>query len=70
MIDGLSGYMWLSVDMPDMDDVASSGVSVQIVFDTYVPEEEPAIIGDTNGDGVVNGTDIQEIINIIVGKEE
>ena len=66
VIDGLSGYMWLSVDMPDMDDAASSGVSVQIVFDTYVPEEEPAIIGDTNGDGVVNGTDIQEIINLIV----
>lgn len=63
VIDGLSGYMWLSVDMPAMDDAASSGVSVQIVFDTYVPE---ALIGDTNGDGVVNGTDIQEIINLIV----
>ena len=34
------------------------------------PGSEPAFLrGDVNGDGVVNGTDIQEIINIIVNGE-
>ena len=28
-----------------------------------------SIRGDVNGDGFVNGTDIQEIINIIVNEE-
>jgi hypothetical protein len=30
---------------------------------------EPALRGDVNGDGVVNGTDIQAIINLIVAGE-
>ena len=34
------------------------------------PEPTPEYIrGDVNGDGVVNGTDIQEVINIIVNAE-
>ena len=33
-------------------------------------EPDPVFLrGDVNGDGVVNGTDIQEIINIIVNEE-
>ena len=31
--------------------------------------DEPALRGDVNGDGVVNGTDIQAIINLIVAGE-
>ena len=33
------------------------------------PNSEPAQRGDVNGDGVVNGTDIQAIINLIVAGE-
>ena len=63
-IKGFSGYFWLT---PEVEKVFPNGGSrFTIVFGPYVPEEEPAIIGDTNGDGVVNGTDIQEIINLIV----
>lgn len=67
VIDGLSGFMLLSVDMSGMeDDAASSGVSVQIVFDTYVPE--PEVKGDVNGDGVLDIADAVAIVNYIVGK--
>jgi hypothetical protein len=31
--------------------------------------DEPALRGDVNGDGVVNGTDIQAVINFIVAGE-
>jgi hypothetical protein len=31
--------------------------------------EEPGIKGDVNGDGIVNGTDIQAVINFIVASE-
>ena len=63
-IKGFSGFFWLT---PEVEKVFPNGGSrFTIVFGPYVPEEEPAIIGDTNGDGVVNGTDIQEIINLIV----
>jgi hypothetical protein len=67
VIDGLSGFMLLSVDMSGMeDDAASSGVSVQIVFDTYVPE--PEVKGDVNGDGVLDIADAVAIVNYIVDK--
>jgi hypothetical protein len=32
-------------------------------------EPEPALRGDVNGDGIVNGTDIQAVINVIVDGE-
>ena len=35
----------------------------------FVTDERPDIRGDVNGDGVVNGTDIQAIINLIVESE-
>ena len=35
-------------------------------FGSIVALPEPALRGDVNGDGVVNGTDIQAIINLIV----
>ena len=42
--------------------------------DTITYEIDPrvlmGIIGDVNNDGKVNGTDIQEVINIIVNKSE
>lgn len=42
--------------------------------DTITYEIDPrvlmGIIGDVNNDGIVNGTDIQEVINIIVNKSE
>ena len=54
-------------------------ISVYATKDGYEPSESLAIettpkvlldkLGDVNGDGVVNGTDIQEVINIIVNAE-
>ena len=32
-------------------------------------DDEPALRGDVNGDGIVNGTDIQAVINVIVDGE-
>ena len=38
-------------------------------FVSIVALPEPALRGDVNGDGVVNGTDIQAVINVIVDGE-
>ena len=38
-------------------------------FGSIVALPEPSLRGDVNGDGVVNGTDIQAIINLIVAGE-
>ena len=38
-------------------------------IDVVVAEGEEAIKGDVNGDGIVNGTDIQAVINVIVANE-
>ena len=38
-------------------------------FGSIVALPEPAIRGDVNGDGIVNGTDIQAVINVIVDGE-
>ena len=47
---------------PNDDAVKLYGLTVQI-------DSKNAITGDVNGDGVVNGTDIQAIINLIVAGE-
>ena len=38
-------------------------------FGSIVALPEPALRGDVNGDGIVNGTDIQAVINVIVDGE-
>jgi hypothetical protein len=38
-------------------------------YDPATPVSEASIKGDVNGDGVVNGTDIQAVINCILAGE-
>ena len=48
-------------------------ISTQVVDNLKIQKVEitpsPAIKGDVNGDGIVNGTDIQAVINFIVAGE-
>jgi hypothetical protein len=66
-IKGFSGYFWLT---PEVEKVFPYGGSrFEIVFGPYVPEKETTI-GDANGDGVINMSDVDIIVNYMLGKTE
>ena len=37
---------------------------------TYVPDVEPGVPGDSNGDGLVDISDVNAVINMMLGKAE
>ena len=66
-VKGFSGYFWLT---PNVEKVFPDGGSrFEIVFGPYVPEKETTI-GDANGDGVINMSDVDIIVNYMLGKTE
>lgn len=49
------------------DEVNNINNELSAAQTAYVDNTLPTLRGDVNGDGIVNGTDIQAVINIIVG---
>ena len=53
-----------------VEDIMKAGNADAVsAVDEYYPALKQAVKGDVNGDGNVNGTDIQSVINLIVAEE-
>jgi hypothetical protein len=56
--------------LPDVfNDISSATSALSAAMEKYINPEPEYIRGDVNGDNVVNGTDIQAVINFIVAGE-